>query len=265
MSASQKTRDDAYENGAFIPGAENYAPKWEAAAQAFRAATPCELDVAYGAAKRQSYDLFFPEDAPKGVFVFVHGGYWKSRSKSDWSHFATGALAHGFAAAFVGYPLAPEARISEITASVSAGIAAVAGKLEGPVRLAGHSAGGHLVARMAMPGMLEEHVAARVDRIMPISPLSDLRPFLELSMNDVLQLDAAEAEAESPVLGEKRDGIDMLSVVGSQERPAFLEQNRWLAEAWGIEQLILPGRHHFDIIDGLASKDTPVMRWLMAE
>lgn len=265
MSASQKERDDAYENGGFIPGAENYPPKWEAAAAAFRDATPCELDVAYGAAEREKYDLFFPEHDPKGLFVFVHGGYWKARSKSDWSHFVTGALAHGFAAALVGYPLAPEARISQITASVSAGIAAVAGKVAGPIRLAGHSAGGHLVARMAMPGVLPDAVAGRVDRIMPISPLSDLRPFLELSMNDTLQLDAAEAEAESPVLGEKHDSIDMLTVVGSQERPAFLDQNRWLAEAWGIEQLILPGRHHFDIIDGLASKDTPVMRWLMAD
>lgn len=263
MSASQKERDDAYENGGFIPGAENYPPKWEAAAEAFRATTRCDLDVAYGAADRERYDLFFPEDTPKGLFVFVHGGYWKARSKSDWSHFAAGALAHGFATALVGYPLAPEARIAQITAAVSAGIAAVAGKVEGPVRLAGHSAGGHLVARMAMQGVLPDAVASRVDRIMPISPLSDLRPFLELSMNEVLQLDASEAEAESPVLGAKREGIDMLTVVGSQERPAFLDQNRWLAEAWDIEQLILPGRHHFDIIDGLASKDTPVMRWLM--
>jgi acetyl esterase/lipase len=264
MSATQKERDDAYENGAFIPGAENYPPKWQAAAEAFRGATPCELDLAYGAGERARYDLFFPEGEAKGLFVFVHGGYWKAFSKSKWSHFATGALAHGFAAALIGYPLAPEARMSEITASVSAGIAAAADKVAGPVRLAGHSAGGHLVARMAMPGVLPERVAARVDRVMPISPLSDLRPFLELSMNEVLQLDASEAEAESPVLGAKRDGIDMLSVVGSQERPVFLDQNRWLAEAWGIEQLILPGRHHFDIIDGLASKDTPVMRWLMA-
>jgi len=223
-----------------------------------------DLDVAYGTKDRERYDLFFPAGEAEGLFVFVHGGYWKARSKSDWSHFAAGALAHGFAAALIGYPLAPEARISQITASVSAGIAAVAGKVAGPVRIAGHSAGGHLAARMAMPGVLPEDVAARVDRVMPISPLADLRPLLELSMNAELRLDATEAEAESPVLGGQREGIEMLSVVGSQERPAFLDQNRWLAEAWDIEQLILPGRHHFDIIDGLASKDTPVMRWLMA-
>ena len=261
---AQKRLDDAYENGGFIPGAEAYPAKWDAAAEAFRASTRCKLDVPYGATAREAYDLFLPDEEPIGLVVFVHGGYWKARSKSDWSHFAGGALAHGFACALVGYKLAPEARISEITKCVAAGIAAVAGRVAGPIRLVGHSAGGHLVARMAMPDVLPQDVAARMDRVMPISPLSDLRPFLELSMNGVLGLDAGEADAESPVLGAKREGLEMVSVVGSQERPAFLDQNRWLAEAWGIEQMILPGRHHFDVIDGLASRDTPVMRWLMA-
>lgn len=264
QNEDQKARDDAYENGGFIPGAEAYGPKWEAAAAAFREATHCELDLGYGDGERTRYDLFYPEHAPEGLLVFVHGGYWKARSKSDWSHFATGGLAHGFAVVLIGYPLAPEARISEITQNVSAGIAAVAGKVSGPIRLVGHSAGGHLVARMAMPGVLPEDVATRVDRVLPISPLSDLRPFLDLTMNEVLGLDEAEALSESPVQGEKLAHIEMATVVGSQERPAFLDQNRWLAEAWGIEQMILPGRHHFDVIDGLASKDTPVMRWLMA-
>ncbi len=264
MSAEQKALDDAYENGGFIPGAENYPPKWDAAAEAFRDAVACELDIPYGDGPRARYDLFYPEHEAEGLFVFVHGGYWKARAKSDWSHFAGGAIAHGYAAALIGYPLAPDARISEITQHVSAGIASAAAQIAGPIRLAGHSAGGHLVARMSMAGVLPEEVAARVDRVMPISPVSDLRPLLDLSMNEVLRLDAAEAEAESPVLGAKLDHIEMTTVVGSQERPAFLDQNRWLAEAWGIEQMILPGRHHFDIIDGLASKDTPVMRWLMA-
>lgn len=264
MSSDQKALDDAYENGAFIPGAEKYPPKWEAAAEAFRDAVACELDIPYGSGPRERYDLFSPEHEAEGLFVFVHGGYWKARSKSDWSHFVGGALEHGFAAALIGYPLAPEARISEITRCISAGIASAAAQIAGPIRLAGHSAGGHLVARMAMADVLPSDVAARLDRVMPISPLSDLRPFLDLSMNEVLGLDPSEAVAESPVLGGKLGHIEMTTVVGSQERPAFLDQNRWLAEAWDIEQMILPGRHHFDVIDGLASKDTPVMRWLMA-
>ena len=262
LSPTQKALDDAYENGGFIPGAEAYPPRWEAEALAFREAARGEVDLAYGAHARARFDLFLPEGAPRGLFVFVHGGYWKARAKSDWSHFAGGALGNGFAAAMIGYPLAPEVRIAEITAHVRDAISAAAERVLGPVRLAGHSAGGHLVARMAMPGVLPAEVAARVERVMPISPVSDLRPLLDLSMNAELRLDAEEAEVESPVLGAPMPHVAVNVVVGAQERPAFLDQARWLAEAWGAKHTILPGRHHFDVIDGLAEPESGLSRWL---
>jgi acetyl esterase/lipase len=259
---AQKALDDAYENGGFIPGAEAFPPRWEAEALAFRNAARGEVDIAYGAHARARFDLFLPEGSPRGLFVFVHGGYWKARAKSDWSHFASGALGNGFAAAMVGYPLAPEVRIAEITAHVRDAVSAAAERSPGPIRLTGHSAGGHLVARMAMPDMLPSGVAERVDRVMPISPVSDLRPLLELSMNAELRLDAEEACAESPVLVRPMPHIAVNVVVGAQERPAFLDQARWLAEAWGARQMILPGRHHFDVIDGLADPESSLSRWL---
>ncbi len=262
MSETQEMRDAAYENGGFIPDAAAYPPRWEEDAQAFRVAQDGALDLAYGDDPRARFDLFYPDGKAQGLFVFVHGGYWKARSKSDWSHFVAGALDHGFAAAVVGYPLAPQVCISEITQHISAGVTAAAAKVEGPIRLAGHSAGGHLVARMAMPGVLPADVAARVDRVLPISPVADLRPLLELSMNDVLRLDTAEAAAESPVLGGKLGQIDVATAVGAQERPAFLDQNRWLAEAWDIPQIILPGRHHFDVLDALVTDGSPLLRFL---
>lgn len=263
MRDAQTALDDAYENGGFIPDAALYPPRWQADAAAFRAAQPCDLDIPYGAHARARFDLFAPEGAARGLFVFVHGGYWKARAKSDWSHFAAGALGHGYAAAMVGYPLAPELRIFEITAHVRDAVVKAAERVAGPIRLAGHSAGGHLVARMAMPGMLPDDVAARLARVMPISPVTDLRPLLALSMNAELRLDAQEAVSESPALGAKRDGLEVITVVGAQERPAFLDQNRWLANAWNIEEKVLPGRHHFDVIDGLGQSDSAMMRWLM--
>lgn len=262
MISAVTGRDVAYENGGFIPGAASYSAGWERQAYAFRKQVRCELDLSYGAHAREAYDLFLPEHAPKGLMIFVHGGYWKARSKSDWSGFAAGALGQGFACAMIGYPLAPEVRISDITRSVSQGVAAASSRVAGPLILTGHSAGGHLVARMAMPGSLPERVAARVQRVMPISPVSDLRPLRALSMNRELGLDAEEAEAESPILGCKHDHISVVSVVGAQERAAFLEQNRWLAEAWQIPQVILPGRHHFDVIDDLADPGSAMMGWL---
>ena len=42
-----------------------------------------------------------------------------------------------------GYVLAPEVRIAAITAMVADAVAAAAAEVAGPIRLAGHSAGGH--------------------------------------------------------------------------------------------------------------------------
>ncbi|GFE65231.1 alpha/beta hydrolase [Litoreibacter roseus] len=263
MTSAQEKRDLAYENGGFIPDAAAYGDRWPRAAAAFRAARRCDLDVSYGDHPRAAYDLFWPEGTPKGLMVFVHGGYWKARAKSDWSHFAAGGLERGYAVVLPGYPLAPEVRISEITQHIARAITAAAAQVAGPIALTGHSAGGHLVARMAMPGVLTEDVAGRIFTSVPISPVSDLRPLVDLSMNAELRLDAVEAAAESPILGLPLPHIAVTPIVGAEERPVFLDQARWLAEAWGTPQIILPGRHHFDVIDALMDPDSRMMRALL--
>ena len=64
---------------------------------------------------RNRFDLFLPEDTPKGLVVFVHGGYWVRFDKSYWSHLANGSVEHGYAVAMPSYTLCPQTRISGIT------------------------------------------------------------------------------------------------------------------------------------------------------
>ncbi len=245
--------DDAYANAAYIPDAGAYPPRWTAEAAAFRDALGprAELDLPYGSDARERFDLFRPEGPVKGCVIFVHGGYWKAFDKSTWSHLAAGPLARGWAVAMPSYTLCPEARISAITGQIAAEVAAVAGMTAGPLVLTGHSAGGHLVARMLAPGVLSDAVAARIARVVPISPLSDLEPLLRTSMNEVLRLDPEEARSESPV-HQPAPTVPVTVWVGADERPAFLDQADWLARAWGVPCEVVPGRHHFDVIDALA-------------
>jgi len=128
----------------------------------------------------------------------------------------------------------------------------------GPVALAGHSAGGHLVARMAVPGVLPSEVAARLSHVAPISPVSDLRPLLRTTMNEQFRLDKATAEAESPVLMRPLP-VPVSVLVGGDELPAFLDQASWLAQAWGAPLDIAKGRHHFDVIEALADPASAVV------
>ncbi len=241
--------DRAYANAAMIPGGEGYPARWAAAAAVFRAALGprAQLGLEYGPGARQRFDLFLPEGAPRGLMVFVHGGYWLAFERSDWSHLAAGAVARGWACALPSYTLAPEARIGAMTGEIAAAVAAASARVPGPVVVAGHSAGGHLAARMgcadlAVPGVV---------RVVPVSPLAELGPLRETAMNAQLRIDAAEAAAESPARLALREGVQAHVWVGGQERPAFLWQARLLSEAWGCPWTVAPGRHHFDVVDEL--------------
>ena len=166
MSAPFIDWEDAFSNGAYIDGAERFPPLWAKRAADFRASASAELDIAYGDHPRSRFDLFQPPGQAKGLCVIVHGGYWHSFDKSSWSHLAAGALARGWAVALPSYVLAPEARIGAITRHVGAAITAAARRVEGPIRLAGHSAGGHLVTRMLCDnGPLTADVTSRVERV----------------------------------------------------------------------------------------------------
>lgn len=262
------SNDEAYQNSAFIPGGADYPDRWAEAARQHReieaALGRARLNTAYGAHPREKFDLFHPAGRAEGLVVFVHGGYWHLFDRSYWSHLASGATARGWAVAMPSYPLCPEVRIAHITRSVAAAVAAAAAFVAGPVALAGHSAGGHLVARMACADAgLPPELAARIRHVAPISPVSDLRPLVDTAMNADLGLDEAAASSESPALLEKAPGAAVSVWVGADERPAFLDQARWLAAAWpGTALNVLPGRHHFDVIDALADPGSAMLEAL---
>lgn len=243
--------DDAYANAAHIDGAEAYPPRWTTRAEAFRERVRTRLGVAYGEGAREQFDMFLPEADCEGLVVFVHGGYWMKFDRSSWSHLAAGPLARGWAVAMPSYDLCPDIRIAGITRQIARAVERAAEEVAGPIVLTGHSAGGHLSARMLECGILSAPVAARLKRVVPISPLSDLRPLRKTAMNETLRIDAAEAEAESPVLLGERLDVPVTVWVGGEERPAFLDQAKWLGEAWDCDVHVEPGRHHFDVIDAM--------------
>lgn len=265
--------DDAYANGAHIAGAADYPQRWAEQAAAFRetlsAAGRARIDLDYGAGARQVLDLFLPDSAVKGVVVFVHGGYWKAFDKSFWSHLAAGPLTHGHAVAMPSYTLCPEARLGEIGLEMAQAVSFAAREIGGPIRLTGHSAGGHLVTRLISgTPLLPAEVLERVEGVTSISGVHDLRPLMRTEMNDILQIDAQEAQTESPVIAQPLKAIPVTAWVGAQERPEFVRQNRVLFEMWRGFQTPMTmveeaGRHHFDVIDGLADPDHRLCRALL--
>ncbi|AWB23633.1 alpha/beta hydrolase [Methylobacterium currus] len=263
-------RDRAYDNVGAIPDARSYPARWSEAAASFRERLSAEgrarLGLLYGAGPRHAYDLFLPDGTPRGLAVFVHGGYWKAFDRSVWSHLAAGPLAHGLAVALPSYTLCPEARIAAITAEIAAFLDRAAAEVAGPVRLSGHSAGGHLVTRMLCADV-DLACAERIARVVSISGVHDLRPLLGTGMNEVLHLDPAEARAESPALREPRPGARLVAVAGSDELPEFRRQNLLLPTVWhglGAETQAfeIADRHHFSVIEDLTDPGSALTRAL---
>ena len=232
-----------------------------AQAAAFRAAHDVQELSGFHTGTRRAVDMVTPGGAAEGTVIVVHGGYWRAFDKSVWTHLAAGAVARGWRVALPGYTLCPDVRIRDITRQIAEAVTAVALATDGPITLTGHSAGGHLVARMLAPGMLAPEVLARITRVAPISMLSDLRPLIQTAMNADLRLDAEEAAEESPLL-QPRPDTKVALWVGAEERPAFLDQTRWHSEAWDVPQHILPGRHHFDVIEPLEDAQSGLVRFL---
>lgn len=265
--------DAAYSNGPHIAGGDRWPGAWVEPARLYRerlaAAGRARLGLAYGEGARNRFDLFLPEGTPRGLVVFVHGGYWYSLDNSYWSHFSAGANAQGFAVAMPTYTLCPEIRISGIVTEIAAAIEAAAELVPGPLHLTGHSAGGHLVSRMiSATSPLAEAVRARIGNTVSVSGVHDLRPLMRTALNGTLRIDAQEADRESPVLLQPMAGARLFCWVGGNERGEFIRLNHLLANVWtglgaATGAYAEPDKHHFNVLDGLADPTHPLTETLL--
>jgi len=269
-----KNWDDEFANAIYIEGATDYITSWENESRAFREEVAINnkamLNVPYGDKTRNKYDLFLPKDKPKGLMFFVHGGYWLDFDKSYWSHLAKGGLESGYAVAIISYTLCPGTNIPQIIDETTIALDVVAGEIDGPIYLAGHSAGGFLVSRLiCTDSHLSISTKQKIERCVSISGVYDLRPLMHTKMNKELNIDFETAQSHSPVLLSPRKGIEHVCWVGENERPEFLRQSQLLKDMWlgfdiSHKVYIDKNKHHFNVIDGLRNAESPLCKLLFA-
>lgn len=262
--------DDAFANMAHVPGSENLPQLWTDSAAAYRASgVKVDQDIPYGDHPREQFDLIWPDGSPKGLVVFIHGGFWMRLDKSYWTDFAEGARAQGWAVCMPSYTLAPDARISHMTRQITAAVNLAATKTAGPIRITGHSAGGHLASRMICADTaLTDSTLARVEAVQSISGLHDLRPLMHTAMNDTLHLDEDEARLESAVLHRPARALTYTCWVGGGERPEFIRQSELMARMWqGLDmpaRCVVEGQYnHFTVLEGLRQSDSAITKNLL--
>lgn len=133
----------------------------------------------YGPDPSQFFELWHPREAVAGFAVFIHGGFW--RSKYDLSHanpFCAALARRGVITANLEYR-----RVGQIGGGwpgpfedVVAGVRAASEYLGRPPIVVGHSAGGHLVLRLACEPV-------RLKAAIALAPVADLRLAYELNLS----------------------------------------------------------------------------------
>ena len=256
-----------YDNRARVADHAAYFARWERDSAFVRGTTPCRLDLAYGPDPRHRVDLF-PAERARGTLVFLHGGYWRSLDKSMFSWLAAPWTAAGIHVAMPNYRLCPAVGIEQIVDDALAALgwlfehAPAHGVSMERVVLAGHSAGGHLAAAVfAAPRARLAFDPARIAGGVPLSGIFDFAPLRLFSFNADFRLDEA-AVARLDLAGRARGiAAPLVVAVGADESAEFLRQSRLLAGAWQPQVkslLVLPGIHHFSIVDALAERGQPL-------
>lgn len=267
-----------YNNRAAVPDHPEWMARYAKTSAEARAALAPALDLRYGPLPKQTLDLFVPAGGSARTFVYLHGGYWRSFDKSDFSFVAPAFVAAGCAVAVVNYDLCPDVTIATIVDECRQAIAWL--WREGPPRgagvgrlvVGGHSAGGHLAAMMLATewngfGVEGDPIAGAVS----VSGVHDLTPLVVSSYNADLRLDEREAARLSPALSRPRSPAPLLLAVGADETSEFVRQTRILWDAWAESRprgarapLTVPGRHHFSVVVDYAHGDSELTRATLA-
>ena len=202
------------------------------------------------------------------------------------SHFANGASARGWSVAIPSYDLCPAVGIPDIVEQMAIALESAVEQTGGenkPIRLIGHSAGGHLVTRLvsqtfANPASVDSSSARQginksliknIKRVVSVSGLHDLRPLINTSMNEVLLLDRETANNESPALLSPVSHLPVTCWVGANELPELQRQSSLLANIWRgfgipIEAIAEPAKDHFNVIESLAVPASPLVDKLLS-
>ncbi|MDO9075510.1 MAG: alpha/beta hydrolase [Rubrivivax sp.] len=258
--------ESQYNNRARVPDHAQHFERWAAASQLARAKGPAHIDIVYGEDVGETLDVFPAATPGAPVLMFIHGGYWRSLDKADFSFIAPALNAAGATVVLPNYALCPAVGIEHIALQMTRAVAwvchhaAAYGADASRLGVVGHSAGGHL-ATMLLSCRWKD-----VDDDLPTQPLAgalsisglyDLEPLRHVpSLKADLQLTPAAVKRLSPAFFPRPKGGKLFATVGLAESDEFLRQNALIRDVWGPTAVpvceTLPGADHFSVVEGLA-------------
>ena len=266
---TQEELDTQYDLRTMFPeAATSYEAFCERESEKVREEIDHRLDVPFGPTRAEHSDVYPATGDARGapVLIYVHGGFWVLRTSKEFGFVARGPVSEGVATVVTNYALSPEVTIDEIVRQTRAAVAWTYRNAESfgvapeRIHVAGHSAGGHLVAMLlstdwegvyGLPANIIKSATA-------ISGVFDLAPLPYTFLQPKLQLTWDQALRNSPILHlpDPQSGTPPLLVAyGENETDEFRRQSEeffaaWKAKGLDGELMVLPGKKHFDVIDG---------------
>jgi arylformamidase len=274
MNAPDKTLlARQYNNRELVPDHPQYFARWGEASARARSTMTAHLDLRYGGMPGETIDLFPSRKGDGSCMMFIHGGYWRSLDKKDFSFLAPAWVDAGVSLAVVNYDLCPTVTMEQIVQQMLRASrwlwlhAEEYGMDQDRLYACGHSAGGHLTA-MLMCALWPAFDAQLPKDLwkggLAVSGLYDLRPLLQVDfLQQDLRLDEAAAAKLSPAFMSPATRAPLMTSVGGDESGEFLRQNRLLGERWRAAfagDVPMPGKNHFSVADGLAERSSPLFQ-----
>jgi arylformamidase len=274
----QAALDREYDNRGRVADFADWLARYPRESEATRRDLPSRLDVPYGPSPAETLDVFpAPGAGPAPVQVFIHGGYWRALSKSDFSFVARAFHPAGAATVVLDYALIPTVDMDALVRQCRTALAWVywnAPSFGGdPERIfvTGHSAGGHLAAMLMATDWPAFGAPSNVIKGgSGYSGQYDLEPIRLSYLNQTLGLTPDSARRNSPVHLRPTGPAPLLLAVGALEGAEYHRQNEDLAAAWrghGIrcDVMDMPGLHHFSIVSQLEDPSSGLARAILGQ
>ena len=262
-----------YNARASIPDHPQIFTRWQHDSALVRRTHAGLLDLPFGSLPGERLD-FYPANTPNApLLVFIHGGWWRSLDKSDFTFIVPGYRREGFNVALTNYTLAPHASVEDITRQQLRALAWLyrnASQYEfdrDRIVVAGHSAGGHLAAMMLAahwPLWSDDLPMDLVKAGVLLSALTDLDVIRHVDfVAEDLKLTEESIARLSPALMPQSHPAPFITGVGGLESDEFKRQNALIIDRWRSshqQDVPLEGFNHLTICDAFGNPDNPLFK-----
>lgn len=270
----QAALDAQYNNRARYPSFTRHFESWASWSATARKELPSKLDVSFGNEPIQAMDIFPAATSAAPIYLFIHGGYWYSLDKSDYSYVAKGMRPHGIVTVVNNFGLAPDYDMDTIVAHNQAAVrwlwkhADSFGGDRDRIYVCGHSAGGHLGTLLLgtdWPAVDSELPVDLVKGVCAIGGIFDLEPIRLSFLNKKLQLTVQQVIRHSPLKLTYPRKAPLSLIVAIDESDEFHRQSQQMRDRWNemsypVELIVPPGLDHFSVVNELGSPSCLLVR-----